>query len=104
MFNFPHNTGFIQFIIIIIILILVLSYFNIDIRGIIEAPQTQQNIGYVWSFVSFVWSEYLRGPFSYLWNDVFLRLLWSSFIDNLEKIKRGQPHDFEINAPQVPAQ
>ncbi len=104
MFNISKNTGFIQFIIIIIILILVISYFNIDIRGIVEAPQTQQNIGYVFSWVAFVWNEYLRAPATYLWNDVFLRLLWSSFVDNLEKIKRGQPNDFEANAPAVPAE
>ncbi len=102
MLKLQNHKGFIRLIIIIIILIIVLSYFNIDIRGIIEAPQTQSNIGYVWGWTMFVWNEYLRGPVSYFWNNIFINLLWNSFTDNLERIKRGQPHDFELNAPRGP--
>ena len=102
MLDLRNQKGFIQFIFIIIILVLLLSYFNINIRGIIEAPQTQENIGYVWGWVALVWNDYLRTPVSYFWNNIFINLLWNSFVDNLEKIKRGQPHDLEVNAPQVP--
>ena len=97
-----NSRGFVKLIIIIVILIIALSYFNIDIRGVIEAPQTQQNISYVWGWVSSVWNNYLRAPVVYFWNDIFIKLLWSSFTDNLERIKRGQPHDFELNAPRGP--
>lgn len=99
---YPRNTGFIKLILIIIILIIALSYFNIDIRGVVEAPQTQQNLDYARGWAVFVWSEYLANPVLYFWNNIFINLLWESFVDNLARIKRGEPHDFELNAPQVP--
>ena len=102
MFKIQEQRGFLKLILIIIILIIVLSYFNIDIRGIIEAPQTQSNLNYAWGWVSLAWTEYLRSPVLYFWNNIFINLLWSSFVDNLERIKRGESHDFELNAPQVP--
>ena len=103
MMNLHNQRGFLRFILIIIILILVLSYFNIDIRGIVESPQSQKNISYVWGWTSFVWMEYLRSPVLYFWNNIFINLLWESFVSNMERIKAGQPHDFELNAPQVPS-
>lgn len=102
MFSIQRNTGLIKFIILIVILIIVLSYFNIDIRGIIETPQTQENLSYVWGVVIFVWTEYLSSPVLYFWNNIFIDLLWESFVSNLERIKAGEPHDFELNAPRVP--
>ncbi len=102
MLNIRHNTGFIKLIIIIIIIILVLSYFNIDIRGIVESPQSQSNLQYVWGWVVLVWNNYLANPVLYFWNNIFIDLLWESFVDNLERIKQGQPHDFDLNAPRVP--
>ncbi|MBI2108598.1 MAG: hypothetical protein HYT93_00250 [Parcubacteria group bacterium] len=97
-----NQKGFLRLILLIIIVIIVLSYFNIDIRGIIEAPQTQSNLQYVWGFTVTVWQEYLRSPVLYFWNNIFINLLWESFVSNLERIKAGQSHDFELNAPQVP--
>ena len=102
MIHIPRNTGLIKLILIIIIIIIVLSYLNIDIRGIIEAPQTQENLGYVWGWVTLIWNNYLADPVLYFWNNIFIDLLWESFVDNLERIKQGQPNDFELNAPQVP--
>ncbi|HEY4486861.1 MAG TPA: hypothetical protein VJB70_03985 [Candidatus Paceibacterota bacterium] len=100
--NMHKNKGLIKLVIIIIVAILVLSYFSIDIRGVVESPQSQANFGYVGAWVSTIWNTYLARPFSYLWNDIFIDLLWESFTDNLEKIKRGEPHDFNQNPPQVP--
>ena len=100
--NTLKNNGLIKLILIIIIAILVLSYFSIDIRGVVESPQSQANFGYVGAWISAVWNTYLARPLCYLFNDIFINLLWSSFTDNLEKIKRGEPHDFNQNPPQVP--
>ncbi len=102
MFTLQTQRGFLKLILIIIILIIVLSYFNIDIRGAVEAPQTQSNLQYVWGWVALVWADYLRGPALYFWNDIFIDLLWNSFVSNLQRIKQGQPNDFELGAPQVP--
>ena len=96
------DSGLIKLILIIIVAILVLSYFNFDIRAIVESPQAQENLGYVWGFVKHVWDDYLSRPILYFWNNIFINLLWESFVENLLKIKAGEPGIFEQNAPQVP--
>jgi len=95
------NQGFLKLILIIIIAIIILSYFGFDLRSIIEAERTQTNLDYVWGIVTNVWDTYLVEPVSYLWNDVFIDLIWESFIDNLERIKAGQPTTIEEMAPAV---
>lgn len=97
-----RQSGLIKLVLIIVVALIVLSYFGISVRSIIESPAGQDNFGYVGVWISSVWNTYLARPFSYLWNDIFIKLLWSSFTDNLEKIKRGEPHDFNQNPPQVP--
>lgn len=87
--------GLINWIIIIIIAIVVLSYFGFDIRAIVEDDDTQNNIGYVWGGVVYVWEHYLMGPLGYLWNDVFIDLIWDSFVENMERIKgSGEIQEF----------
>ncbi|MBI4118405.1 MAG: hypothetical protein HY455_02655 [Parcubacteria group bacterium] len=102
MYRYSSNNqrGLIKFVILIIIGILVLSYFSIDIRSIVESEQSQSNFQYVWGWVVFVWAEYLGEPVRYFWDEIFLKLIWSSFVENMEKIKRGEPNDLESGAPQ----
>jgi len=45
----------------------------------------------VWGGVIYVWNAYIAGPFDYLWNDIFIDLIWSAFIENMEIIKGGGP-------------
>ena len=99
--NANKNKGFIRLIILIIIGIIVLSYFNINVKSIVESPVAQENIGYVWGLVTFVWAEYLATPLLYFWNNIFIALLWDSFVDNMERIRAGEPNDFILNAPRV---
>jgi len=98
-----HNQkgGFIKFLVLFIIVIIVISYFGIDLRAIVESPETQGNLGYVWGLAVTVWEGYLERPLLYFWNNIFIDLLWESFVSNLERIKDGQPHDFILNAPSV---
>lgn len=39
----------IRIIIFIIVLVLVLSFFGISLRGVVESPAGQENISYVWT-------------------------------------------------------
>lgn len=89
-------------IIIIAVVVLILSYFNIDVRGIIEAPQTQENFAYIKTQLVYIWNTYLSDPVLYFWNNIFIDLLWESFTENLERIKLGEPEMLQQNAPQVP--
>ena len=90
----------IKLIIFIVIVIAVLSYFNISVRTIVNSDMVQDNFSFVWGWVKSVWNNYMARPARYLWNDIFIKLLWSSFVDNLEKVKGGEPIDMIENAPQ----
>jgi ABC-type antimicrobial peptide transport system permease subunit len=89
--------GFIRIrtILLVILAILVLSFFSFDIETFIESPQTQSNLNYVWGGVTYVWTEYLEGPFNYLWYDVFIDLLWDAFINNLLSIEAGEGNSLQ---------
>jgi len=77
---YNSNKGFIRFIIIIIVIILILSYFNFDLRGILEHPQVQKNFNYIWSFVTFAWDEYLARPVFYFWDKIVIGLFWNKIL------------------------
>jgi ABC-type antimicrobial peptide transport system permease subunit len=95
--------GFIRIrtILLIILVILILSFFSFDIQSFIEAPQTQSNLSYVWGGVVSVWNQYLEVPLTYLWQDIFLDLLWDSFVTNLQSIQAGNGP--AIQTPQTPS-
>lgn len=82
-----------------------MSYFGINIRSIFESDLFKSNFNYVWGGVKYVWETYLVGPASYLWNDIFIDLIWNSFIENMNRIKQGKFPEMIENAPQaVPSQ
>ncbi len=77
------------------ILILVLSYFNISIKGVVESPTGQENINYVKGNSVSLWQRYFAGPAHYLWKDVWIDIFWTGFISNMERIRDGKPTDFD---------
>jgi len=90
----------IKLIVFIVLVIVALSYFNISVRTIVNSDMVQDNFSFVWGWVKHIWNNYMARPARYLWNDIFIKLLWSSFVDNLEKIKTGDSIDIIENAPQ----
>lgn len=95
------QTGIIKLIALVLIAIIILSYLRFDIRGFFESDAWKNNFGYVWNTVVGVWDTYLAGPAKYLWNDIFLKLIWSTFVDNLEKMKAGKPNTIQESAPKT---
>ena len=81
------------------ILILALSYFNISIRTVVESPVAQDNINYVGDTGRSVWDRYLQAPASYLWNDVWVDIFWKGFINNMKRIRDGEPTEWNTSAP-----
>lgn len=77
----------IKFVIVIVIVILILSYFGFNLKDFFERDIVRNNLRYAWDGVIYVWDNYLTRPFEYLWNDVFINLIWNSFIENLKRIK-----------------
>ena len=72
-----------------------LSYFHISIKAVVESPTGQENINYVGGGAKSLWTTYLAEPASYLWNDVWVNIFWKGFISNMERIRDGQPTDFD---------
>jgi len=95
--------GLVKWIVIVLIAVIVLSYFGFDLKAIIESEGTQNNLGYLWGLGVIVWNEYLSLPILYFWHNIFINLLWSSFVENMERIKNGQPTTIEELAPQLPS-
>ena len=89
MMHINKQSGLVRTILIIIVAILIISYFGIDIKGLVEAPGTQNNIGYVVGWVMYVWTNYLEKPYNYLWHDIFVDKIWAQFLDTLDIIKTG---------------
>jgi hypothetical protein len=86
-----QEKGFLRLIILVVIAILLLSYFNYDLQSIVESPQSQKNFGYATGVTMNVWDKYLSAPASFLWNKVFIGLLWNNFLHNLKRVDSGAP-------------
>lgn len=80
------------------ILILVLGYFSISVRSVVESPTGQDNINYVGGTIQKLWTKYLVAPLSYLWNDIWVDIFWKGFISNMERIRDGKPTDVDTAA------
>ncbi len=97
-----RQKGSLKWIILIVIGIVLASYFfDFSVKDAVEDEQTQENFGYISENAKNLYNNHLKNATEYLWNDVFKDLLWSSFVDNLERIKAGEPSDFELAAPTV---
>lgn len=97
-----RGISLIGLVVLVFIIILVLSYFGINIKAVIESPNTQDNINYVKGSGETVWNSYLKRPVAYLWNDVFIDIFWKAFINNMKNIRDNKPTDFQTAAPVVP--
>jgi len=69
--------GIIKLIILIVIGILILSYFRIDIRRIVESDMAQKNLGYVWGIIQYCWHTFLERPALWIWNQIVIDLIIS---------------------------
>ena len=91
-------------IVLAIILILVLGYFHISIRTVVENQTSQDNINYVKGNTESVWSKYFADPAHYLWQDVWVNIFWQGFINNMERIRDGQPTSLDNAAKNLEVQ
>lgn len=96
-----EQSGFMKLIILIIIVVFILSYFGINLRSIVNNEDFQNNLNYVWGGVKYVWHTYLANPAKYLWYNIFIDLLWDSFVENMQRIKQGQDIEMIENMPRI---
>ncbi len=100
-FNTQKGISILGIVILGFLLILVLSYFNISIKGAVESPTGQENITYVGGAIRSLWDNYLKAPATYLWKDVWVNIFWRGFIENMERIRDGEPTDFDEAAENL---
>ncbi len=84
-----------------IILLLVLSYFDISIRSIVEGPSGKDNFSYAGGVGRNLWNEYFKEPLEYFWKEIWLEIFWHPFVDNMERLRDGKPTDLEMMIPEV---
>ncbi len=61
------NRGLIKLLLLIIVAIIVLGYFRIDLRSIIESEAVQTNLDYAWALVVKFWDQ------------IVIDLIWENF-------------------------
>src|ERR1017187_4120021 len=93
--NKQRGLSILGIIFLSVIIILVLSYFNISIRSTVDSSTAQENLNYVGGGTVSLWNKYLEQPASYVWNNIVVNIFWKSFISNMERIRDGQPTDFQ---------
>jgi len=89
--NTNKQGGFIKTILLIIIFLAILSYFGFNLREFIDRPIVKENFGLVWNIIANLWNTYLAGPVNYLWNNIFINLIWEPFVNALQGIKTEIP-------------
>lgn len=92
--NQTNQRGFIKLIFLIVVLILILSYFGISLKNIAESDTGKANFGFVWDillkiwdFIKAIWNKLLATPAKFVWDRLFVDVIWNSLVDNLSKLK-----------------
>ena len=83
--------GLIRTIVIIIIAILIISYFGINIRTLVTSPTTQDNVSYVTAAAMSLWNNFLKVPVMYVWNELVVKVIWNTALENLKNGSLGAP-------------
>ena len=95
------ESGFAKLIILIVIAILILSFFGFNLRSIVESDTSKENFSYAWSWVVLVWDRYLSKPVTYFWNNIFIDLIWKTFVNSFERMRDDGTLPFEDLAPVI---
>ncbi len=64
--------GFVvKLVLFVIALIIILSLFKVRISSLLDNQYMQENFGFVWNKLKFVWDNYLEGPAGYIYNLIY---------------------------------
>jgi len=95
------NSGLIKAIVLIIIALLILAYFGLNLRSIVNSPTFQDNWALIRDAAVSLWNNYLKAPVVYAWN-FFITYVWDPAIRNLQSGKPAVPLDDPAHGPNQP--
>lgn len=81
-----RQQGFIRLILLIVIGLIVLGYFGLNLKDILASPVVQENLSYAWELAKTLWTNWLQGPATWIFENV-IKFLWDLFLEGLGKLK-----------------
>lgn len=100
LFNFANQQGgLIKAILIVIIVLLILAYFGLNLRSIVNSPTFQDNWNFLWNGIVHIWNAYLKAPAGYLW-DIFVNYIWDPALHRLQSGQTAIPLSNPAQSPQ----
>jgi hypothetical protein len=66
------NKGFLGLLILLGIALLLLAYFSVDLRGLVESETFKNNAQFVKEISVGVWESFLKGPSLFIWSKILL--------------------------------
>jgi hypothetical protein len=102
MIKSAYSQGLVRTVILIVVAIIVLSFFGFNLRSIVESDLTQDNLGYAKELVVRVWEGYLSKPVLYFWNNIFVGLIWESFLRAMQNVRNGESLESQFPRLELP--
>jgi hypothetical protein len=75
-----RGISIIKILILGFIIVLILGYFRISLREVVQSPNTKDNLHYVGEMGTKLWNNYLKQPVSYFWNNIWIPIIWQPFM------------------------
>lgn len=93
--------GFVRLIILIIILILVLSFFGINLKSVVESPQSKENFSYVWGSIKHIWVNILSSPVTYVWSKISDWGFWDNLFFKFKEAGENIGEHIKDTSPEL---
>ncbi|HEY4479377.1 MAG TPA: hypothetical protein VI981_03425 [Candidatus Paceibacterota bacterium] len=71
-----RQRGLVKLVIVIVIGLIVLGYFGLDLKEILQKPVVHNNLVYVWNFIVIVWNRFIEAPATWIWREIFIEIIW----------------------------
>ena len=78
--KFSHNRGLIKTVVLVIAGLILLAYLGLNLRSIVESQTFIDNWEFIKNLMVTIWSDYLKGPILYIFNNIFMPYIWEPLI------------------------
>lgn len=85
MHQYQSQTGFglLRFLLGVVLIIVFISLLGYSVeQDVVQNEAVQSNFSYVISWLGGLWDNHLASPILYVWNDIFIDLLWQPFVQS----------------------